>query len=154
LARDFLRAAIRIEPPVVFSVSQRGKEVYRMNDMGNGRLIVGHVIDDAALRRMMARDVMRAGRLPRRPADRMWGSAGKDTNCTICTLAITSQEPGYELQFTEDGRDWTIHFLHIRCFAAWESECRNGKSASRTDRHDEATRGNGHVNGHRRGTAP
>lgn len=125
-----------------------------MNDMSDGGLIPGNVIDDEALRRMMARDVMRMGRLPRRPADRMWGSTGKDTNCTICALAITPQEPGYELQFTEDGREWTIHFLHIRCFAAWESECRNGESASPTGRRDEATRGNGQVNGHKRGTEP
>ena len=118
-----------------------------MSDMRTPPRIGGAAIDDETLRRMMVQDVIRAGRLPRRPPDRMWGGAGDGETCVVCGRAISSQELGYELEFAQDGQEWASHFLHIRCFAAWESECRNGDAAGQANQDDETIAENRHLNG-------
>jgi hypothetical protein len=118
-----------------------------MSEMRKGPLIGGASFDDDALRLMMAQEVIQSGRLPRRSADRMWGGAGDGETCVVCGRAISSQELGYELEFAQDGQEWASHFLHIRCFAAWESECRNGDAAGQANQDDETTAENRHLNG-------
>ena len=88
-----------------------------------------HIIDDNGLRRMLAREAIDLGRLPARRADRLWGARCNDERCAVCGLSATQEELGYVLEFAQDGLPSVRHHLHVRCFAAWESECRNAGSA-------------------------
>ena len=113
----------------------------------NGRAINSdRPTSDEALRRMMARDALEDGRLPRRPADRTWGGAGAGENCAICGLQISPQDQGIELEFTGVGRKPATHILHVPCFTAWEAECRSGESPGKASDQDEKTPGNGQLN--------
>jgi hypothetical protein len=115
-------------------------------------VVSGAVIDDETLRQMLAQEAMQRGRLPDRPADRMWGGAGKGEVCAICSLTISPQDLGYELEFTEQtGRSPAIHFLHVACFTAWVSACRKGKISSNGRPHDEDPFGNAHLTDRKRG---
>jgi hypothetical protein len=113
-------------------------------------------MDHEGLRRMLARDAIRFELLPLRRADRMWGGACHGATCTVCGLTISPEELGYELEFAQEGREWASHFLHVRCFAAWESECRKAKIIEsgtsvglKAEKHpdDDTLFGNGRLNG-------
>ena len=119
----------------------------------------GHTIDDTGLRLMLAREAIQVGRLPVRRADRMWGGPSLGVLCAVCGLSITPEELGYELEFAQDGHTSVSHHLHVRCFAAWESECRHAESAGSHNGGgrngggnplDGADTGNGHDTDHRR----
>jgi len=64
------------------------------------------------------------GRLPTRRPDRTYGGHGSGAACAICGLNTTKEEAELEIEFDRDrgnpGMD--RHFLHPRCFAAWEFE--------------------------------
>ena len=95
------------------------------------------------LRRMMARQAIQTGLIPGCEPDRTRDVQGIGANCTICVLPISPQEPGYQLEFAQNGRPRVIHYLHVPCFAAWEFECRKPN--------DEAPLGKGRLDGHARG---
>ena len=103
-------------------------------------------LDHAALRRMMARQAIQTGLIPSCQPESTRDVPGNSANCTICVLPISPQEPGYQLEFREDGRRQATHYLHVACFAAWESECRKPN--------DETPPGNGRLNGSNRGPEP
>jgi hypothetical protein len=88
-----------------------------------------HIIDDNSLRLMLAREAIDLGRLPARRADRMWDAPCNGARCAVCGLVASQEELGYVLEFAQDGDAPVSHHLHVRCFAAWESECRNAESA-------------------------
>jgi len=74
--------------------------------------------------RQHAREALRRGRLPNRPPDRTYGGHGTGSLCTICGLRTTKEETELEIEFDHDGSipGWVRHYLHLRCFAAWEFE--------------------------------
>ena len=80
--------------------------------------------------RTKARAVMLAGKLPSRRPDRTWGGPGVGASCTVCELPVQSSEMEFEIQFARDGDNPGLdkYHVHIRCFAAWEFERRNGEA--------------------------
>lgn len=112
-----------------------------------------HVVDQASLRDMLAREAVESGRLPTRPPDRKSDAPRNGTSCTICAQALSPQELGYELEFAQAGREPATHFLHIPCFVAWESQIRDPASTTEPGPHDEKSPGNGKLHGQNRGPA-
>ena len=100
-------------------------------------------LDHQSLRRMMARHAIQAGLMPDSRPESMREAPGIGASCTICILPISPQEPGYQLEFAQNGRLQATHYLHVPCFAAWEFECRKPN--------DETPPGNGRLDGHARG---
>ena len=121
-----------------------------MIEKSQGPIPDGAVTDHEALRQRLAREAMQKGRMPDRPTDRVWGGAGRGETCSICSLAVTPQDLGYELEFAEDGQVVANHFLHGPCFTAWEIELRNGRFAGSGRALDEKTLGNAQLDGHKR----
>lgn len=109
------------------------------------------IVDDQSLRGMLAKDAVENGRLPRRPPDQVSDGPREGVSCTVCALPLSPQALGYELQFVQDGRRSAAHFLHVSCFAAWETLLTAVRSPSEATPHDENARGNGHANGRDRG---
>jgi hypothetical protein len=103
------------------------------------------LVDHEALRQMMAEDAIASGRLPSRPPDRKAVCRGDGASCTVCLLPVSPQARGYQLEFVEPGDRPAVHFVHIPCFEAWETQ---------SGPHDEKARGNGHLNGQDRGQGP
>ena len=102
------------------------------------------LVDHEALRQIMAEDAVASGRLPPRLPDRK-ADCGGGASCTVCLLPLSPQAPGYQLEFLQPGGRPAIHFVHVPCFAAWQTQ---------TGAHDDKARGNGRVNGHDRGQDP
>jgi hypothetical protein len=78
---------------------------------------------DEPLLREQARTAVQNGKIPARPADRMWEGPGIGNECVICQRPIRNDEMEFATP-TGDGPDLAKFHLHIRCFAAWEFERR------------------------------
>lgn len=76
---------------------------------------------DEATLRQKARSAVRAGKLPARAPDRVWGGPGVGAECSVCELPVTGSEMEFEVEFARNGDVDKFH-LHRRCFAAWEFE--------------------------------
>ncbi len=74
--------------------------------------------------RALAREVLKAGKLPVCDPDRTWGGHGADMPCAVCGQRIARDQVEYELQFSRDGANPALDrfHLHLRCFSAWEME--------------------------------
>lgn len=74
--------------------------------------------------RTRAREAIQAGALPNRRPDGMWGGPGAGDDCAICREPVSHGEVEFELEFArdDDPRCLDKYHLHMRCFAAWESE--------------------------------
>jgi len=83
---------------------------------------------DEKILRAKAREVVRAGKLPSRRPDRTWAGPGIDNSCTICEARIKQDQVEFEIQFAHDGAAPRVErfHVHLRCFAAWEFERRQG----------------------------
>jgi hypothetical protein len=68
-----------------------------------------------------AREVLLSGKLPARPAERVWGGRGSGAACSICNVPVRRDEVEFELEFFRAGETNT-HHLHVDCFTAWECE--------------------------------
>ena len=117
------------------------------NDPDSGD--VARVLDETGLRLMFARQAIRGGRIPARPADRLSKGQSDGARCAICEMPLLEDELGCKLEFAQNGREWTSHSLHIKCFSAWEYECRDSEKAGRAAnghgrRNDDFPAGNGH----------
>ena len=79
---------------------------------------------DETFLREKARAIVRDGKLPNRPPDRIWGGPGVGAACTVCDLPVRIDEKELEIQFARDGDNPGLDkfHLHVRCFAAWEFE--------------------------------
>jgi hypothetical protein len=75
---------------------------------------------DEPLLREKAREAIRAGKLPSRRPDRMWGGPGVGERCAICCELITRDQLELEIPFARDGAasDHDTFHVHVRCFAA------------------------------------
>jgi hypothetical protein len=75
--------------------------------------------NEAELRKV-AREVLRAGKLPRQEPDRTWGRRP----VRRVRKPVTRDELEYEVQFAHDRASPGLdkYHLHLRCFAVWELE--------------------------------
>jgi hypothetical protein len=84
-------------------------------------------MEEQALRAKV-REVLQGGKLPNRSPDRTWGVAGVGAACAVCDVPVTPAQMEFEIEFARDGDNPGLDkfHVHIRCFAAWEFERRNG----------------------------
>lgn len=76
---------------------------------------------------------MKAGKLPDRPPDRMWGGPGSGGPCAVCGKTIGTEGVEIELQFMSDeGPHTATYHVHTQCFAAWDNGRRRGGSNGRS----------------------
>lgn len=68
-----------------------------------------------------ARAAMRAGRIPSRHADQMWGGSGSGGTCSICRKPLARTDVEYELEFSQ-GKGAGAYHVHVSCCMAWEAE--------------------------------
>ncbi len=77
--------------------------------------------------RLRARAALRANALPNRSPARLWGGQGSGALCPVCGEPVTAADAELELEFAADaaGPEAREFHLHVRCFAAWETERRD-----------------------------
>jgi hypothetical protein len=82
--------------------------------------------NNESILRGKARELIRAGRLPDRRPDRVWGGAGfEGSPCGLCGVLLKEAEMAVELEFARDlglDPDSAQLHLHARCFLAMELE--------------------------------
>jgi hypothetical protein len=84
--------------------------------------------DENELRRLVRR-AMRAGLLPRRRPDRMWGGPGHGARCAVCDGAVAGPDMAFDLEFVQAGAGEPLSLqMHNRCFAMWEHERDNAST--------------------------
>jgi hypothetical protein len=98
-----------------------------MLDPGAGMDGEGGGTRDARALGERAREVIRAGRLPHRPPDRMWGGPGVGDPCVVCGSPVMRGQLELEVEFARNGPGSGAdrYHIHIGCFQAWESELQN-----------------------------
>lgn len=80
--------------------------------------------DDNELREM-AREAIRAGRLPDRAPDHIWGGPSVGGHCVVCQAALQRGAVELEIEFVAEDRSGSQTYqLHVRCFTALECERR------------------------------
>jgi hypothetical protein len=81
-------------------------------------------MSDASAPLERAREAIRAGKLPNRRPDRMWGGPGLGASCAICGSPAMRGELEFEIEFVRNGTGSGAdrHHVHLECFQAWESE--------------------------------
>ena len=84
------------------------------------------ITDENGLRLMLAREAIQLGKMPDRVPDFLSQEPAEGEQCAVCGLSFTEDELVCKLKFAQNRRDLVSRHLHIRCFAAWESECQNG----------------------------
>jgi hypothetical protein len=72
--------------------------------------------------RLVARERIQQGRLPRVMPSRMWGGKGAGQCCALCDKVIQREESELEVEELVDGRVETYHF-HVLCQSLWQLEC-------------------------------
>jgi len=83
--------------------------------------------------RAKARDLIRAGRLPGRRPERVWGGAGlAGIHCTLCDEAIERGDVVLEVE-VHSGEGASYPQLHVQCFSMFETELRDLESAPAVD---------------------
>jgi len=121
-----------------------------MSETSQDPVIRGTELEHESQRQMLAREAVQRGRLPGQPADRTWGGAGSGEACSVCSLVITAQDIGYELEFAQNGQGRICCYLHIHCFEAWERAFRSGNTAGIVELHDEESSRHPKLDGHQR----
>lgn len=71
--------------------------------------------------RERVREVLRAGRLPDRGPDNIWGGLGTGAYCAVCETSIASSDVELEIQFTR-GEYLGSYIVHLRCYSIYEDE--------------------------------
>lgn len=73
--------------------------------------------------REQAREAIRSSKLPSQPPDRNFVRHGRSgTACPVCAELVKHGQVEMDIQFRRPGLGWDCYHLHLRCFAAWESE--------------------------------
>ena len=70
------------------------------------------------------RELLQAGKLPRRAPERTWGGSGVGADCAICDVPVGRDELEIEIEYARDGNEDTLdkYHVHVRCFVVWEHE--------------------------------
>lgn len=105
------------------------------------------IVDHQSLRGILAKQAIENGNLPPPPADRRSDAPRDGGNCAVCTQPLSPEALGYELQFMQDGRALAVHFMHVPCFVAWETQWKARSLNGQTEPHDDKKPGNGHFDG-------
>jgi hypothetical protein len=93
----------------------------------------GRGMNDEVLR-AKARDLIRAGRLPGRRPERIWGGAGlAGIRCTLCGEAIGRGDVVLEIE-VRGGEGASYPQLHVHCFSVFETALGDPESAPAVDR--------------------
>jgi hypothetical protein len=80
------------------------------------------MIDDSFLQ-AKAREAMRAGFLPMRSPNDLWGGPATGAPCAVCGASTASGQVELELEFTSDSdARRTTYRLHPRCFSIFKLE--------------------------------
>lgn len=77
--------------------------------------------------RRSAREALRAGKLPNRRPDRMWGGHGNgEEACTLCGKVLGPEDVSLDLEYGDplDRTAVLTHAVHLQCFSAWDDERR------------------------------
>ncbi len=70
-----------------------------------------------------AREAMRAGNLPLRSPDKLWGGPATGDRCAVCGESTTPGEIELEIEFTHDSEGGrTRYHVHPLCFAIFNRE--------------------------------
>jgi hypothetical protein len=72
-----------------------------------------------------ARAAIRAGMLPREHQVSTWGGPGSGAACAVCGDPVPRDGLGFEPEFRDTDGRVELRYVHIPCFAAWDSECRH-----------------------------
>jgi hypothetical protein len=85
---------------------------------------------DGRILREQAREAMKRGRLPARPADRASGGPGVGALCSVCNLPVRNSVMEMQIEFAGKGEPAGVdtYHVHLPCFAAWEFERGNAQS--------------------------
>ena len=85
---------------------------------------------DERILREQAREAMKTGRLPTRPADRTSGGPGVGALCSVCNLPVRNSVMEMHIEFARKGEPAGVdtYHVHLRCFAAWEFERADAQS--------------------------
>jgi hypothetical protein len=88
-------------------------------------------MSDDALLHEKARELIRAGKLPSRRPERVWGGSGfGGSHCALCGVRIRPDEIALEVEVRNaDGARTSYSHLHVHCFSVLESEL-HGRPAS------------------------
>ena len=78
------------------------------------------LLEEIEALRTRAREMLRAGGLPRTKAVRTWGGRGSGAPCELCGTAISSSEPEFEVQLEATPSAPSLRF-HRTCHAVWET---------------------------------
>ena len=78
-----------------------------------------------------ARELIQAGRVPRRPPDGVWGGSSFGGQCCmLCRMAIARNEIALEVQFSTGHEAAVKAHFHSPCFLALEMELLSLKAGS------------------------
>ena len=86
--------------------------------------VVSYQMPEEVVLREKARAAIKAGRMPTKLHQRLWGGSGTGGPCSVCDLPVSKDQPESEIEFTTNGVASSLvkFVLHVRCFAAWEFE--------------------------------
>jgi hypothetical protein len=87
------------------------------------------VTDENGLRLLLAREAIQSGKVPDCAPDFLSKEHAEGEQCAVCGLSFIKGELGCKLEFARNRGHAVRRHLHIQCFAAWESECRNTEHA-------------------------
>lgn len=98
-------------------------------------------MSDERTLREQARRALKAGKLPNRRPNQTWGGPGVGHPCSICRSPITRDELELEVEFAPTDVDTgpRTHHVHVRCFAAWESERKSRAPRTAVEHPSEAS---------------
>jgi hypothetical protein len=83
-------------------------------------------ISEERVLRETVREAVRAGKLPNRSPDHIWGGMGTGVECGICGARIGSGDIELEVHFGEaDSGGKATYVVHLRCFSILEDERQN-----------------------------
>ena len=86
--------------------------------------------DDHSLREK-ARELIRAGKLPSRAPDSLFGGPGTGAKCAICGAATAQSDMELEIEFDDPRSSNSDSYLvHQRCFSMLELEVQNVTSGT------------------------
>jgi hypothetical protein len=83
---------------------------------------------DETILRAKAREAIRTGEAAVKATGPHWGGPGVGAPCSVCGEPIKQDQLELETEFAHDGSNPGLDkfHIHVRCFAVWELERRQG----------------------------
>ena len=83
--------------------------------------------------RLLIRQKLADGRLPRSAIPRVWGGKGAGEQCRACEESITKSEFVMEGPVLGDARSSDVVQFHVLCFYMWDDERLPGRTVSSSE---------------------